>query len=77
MHGYSCIINQKICAEIWHCTNSSHLPKFATCQLQRFLMLDPRDCRKYVEEFFSVEKMTDQYEMLYKKLIQAGDNKNY
>jgi len=34
--------------------------------------LDPQDCRKHVEEFFSVEKMTDQYEMLYKKLIQAS-----
>jgi len=33
--------------------------------------LDPRDCRKHVEEFFSVEKMTDQYEMLYKKLIHG------
>ena len=33
--------------------------------------LDPRNCRKHVEDFFSVEKMTDQYEMLYKKLIQA------
>ena len=34
--------------------------------------LDPRDCRKHVEEFFSVEKMTDQYEILYKKLIQEN-----
>ena len=34
--------------------------------------LDPQDCRKHVEEFFGVEKMTDQYEMLYKKLIQAS-----
>ncbi|MFH1504964.1 MAG: glycosyltransferase family 4 protein [Candidatus Omnitrophota bacterium] len=34
--------------------------------------LDPRDCRKHVEEFFNVEKMTDQYEALYKKLIQAN-----
>ena len=32
--------------------------------------LNPQDCRKHVEEFFSVEKMTDQYEMLYEKLIQ-------
>ena len=34
--------------------------------------LDSQDCRKHVEEFFSVEKMTDQYEMVYKKLIQAN-----
>jgi len=34
--------------------------------------LDPMDCRKHVEEFFSVEKMTDQYEQLYKQLIQSN-----
>ena len=34
--------------------------------------LDPRICRKHVEEFFSVEKMTDQYEQLYKQLIQSN-----
>ncbi|MFH1362160.1 MAG: glycosyltransferase family 4 protein [bacterium] len=33
--------------------------------------IKPQDCRKHVKEFFSVEKMTDQYELLYKKLIQA------
>ncbi|MBU1121209.1 MAG: glycosyltransferase family 4 protein [Candidatus Omnitrophota bacterium] len=35
--------------------------------------LDPWECRTYVEEFFSVEKMTDQYELLYKKLMREKE----
>ncbi len=39
--------------------------------------LDPKECRRHVEEFFNVERMTDQYEVLYKKLIQASRASNY
>lgn len=52
---------------------------FAVDSFEEFLQaiidvknIKPQDCRKHVKEFFSVEKMTDQYEMLYKKLIQAS-----
>ncbi|MBU0672228.1 MAG: glycosyltransferase family 4 protein [Candidatus Margulisbacteria bacterium] len=31
----------------------------------------PQDCRKHVEALFNVDRMTDQYERLYEKLIQA------
>jgi glycosyltransferase involved in cell wall biosynthesis len=34
--------------------------------------IDPHDCRKHVEDCFSVERMTDQYERLYEKIIQAN-----
>lgn len=38
--------------------------------LQKIEKIDRAECRKWVEENFSVEKMVDKYEELYKKLLK-------
>ena len=34
--------------------------------------INPRDCRKQVKENFSVEKMVQEYEKVYKKILSQG-----
>jgi glycosyltransferase involved in cell wall biosynthesis len=35
-------------------------------------MINPSDCRKHIEEHFSVEKMVDGYETIYKQLLNTS-----
>ena len=37
--------------------------------IKKIDLIKPQDCRKWVEEKFSIKRMTDDYEKIYKKLL--------